>query len=108
MHHLGDSHINPNVRIKFALTYDYPVILPIDDKCRNYLYKLQNCCSKTKEDRKELNVLFFSVVYSFYLGYYNQDIYYENYVLFNNKSVMVFNLSFTSLFLSTDYGYKRG
>jgi hypothetical protein len=28
VHHLGDSHINPNVRIKFALTYDYPVILP--------------------------------------------------------------------------------
>lgn len=94
MHHLGESQMYANVRFKLALTYVYPVILPIDDKCRNYLItncKLIShyCCSKTKEYRKVLNVLFFSVVYFFYLGYYNQDIYYENYVLFNNKSVIV-------------------
>lgn len=41
VHHLGDGHMNANVRFKFALTYDYPVILPNDDKCRNNLNKLQ-------------------------------------------------------------------
>jgi hypothetical protein len=48
VHHLGDSHMNANVRFKFALTYDYPVILPINDKCRNYLYKLQNSVRRPK------------------------------------------------------------
>lgn len=42
MDHLGDGHMNANVRFKFALTYDYPVILPNDDKCRNNLKQIAN------------------------------------------------------------------
>ncbi|ASS97036.1 hypothetical protein BS1321_25945 [Peribacillus simplex NBRC 15720 = DSM 1321] len=96
MHHLADSHMYANVRFKLALTEEIPVILPIDDrKCGNYLItncKLIShyCCSKTKEYRKVLNAILFSVVYIFYLGYYKQDIYYETNVLFSTKSVMVF------------------
>jgi len=30
VHHLGDSHMDANVRYKLALTYDYPVILTIN------------------------------------------------------------------------------
>jgi hypothetical protein len=108
VHHLGESHMYANVRFKLALTYDYPVILPIDDKCRNYLItncKLIShyCCSKTKEYRKVLNVLFFSVVYFTIKTFIMKTMFY----LITNQ-LLFFNLSFISLFLSTDYGYKRG
>lgn len=113
VHHLADSHMYANVRFKLALTEEIPVILPIDDrKCGNYLItncKLIShyCCSKTKEYRKVLNAIFFNVVYIFHLGYYNQDIYYENYVLFLPKQLWFFKLYFISLFLNPDYGYIR-
>jgi hypothetical protein len=43
VHHLGDSHMDANVRFKFAFTYGYPVILPINDKCRNLGTTCTNC-----------------------------------------------------------------